>query len=152
MGIVPLPRALQIARERGLDLVEVAPQQTPPVCRLMDYGRYKYEQAKKEQKAKKGQKVGLLGEVRLRPKIKEHDLVSKARLVQRLLEEGKKVKVTIVFRGREATHPELGWTVLQKLALNLKGVAGMEKSPTIEGEDNLVVIFSPLKRKEEKGA
>lgn len=145
IGVVPLQRALQFAQEKGLDLVEVAPQQNPPVCRIMDYGKYKYEQAKKEQKAKKSQKG--MAEVRISPKIKENDLLSKARLVQRLLEEGKKVKVSIVFHGREISHPELGWKVLQQLALSLKGIAGVEKPPTMEEEEgNLTVIFTALKK------
>jgi len=111
---------LQIAQEHGLDLVEVSPTVIPPVCRLLDYGKYKYEQAKKERKVKKSQKVGLLKEVRFRPKIEEHDLQAKIRTVRKLLEEGNKVRVSVRFRGREVIYPELGWKVLQKVVEALK--------------------------------
>ncbi len=139
---MPLHRALEIAQGQGLDVVEVAAQQSPPVCRVMDYGRYKYEQAKKEHKAKRGQRSGLLSEVRLRPRIKEQDLETKARLVQRLLGEGNKVKVVVVFRGREGAHPELGWKAMQKLSQFLKGKAAVEKEPNME-EQNLTIVFTP---------
>lgn len=111
---------MQIAQEHGLDLVEVSPTVIPPVCRLLDYGKYKYEQAKKERKVKKSQKVGLLKEVRFRPKIEEHDLQAKIRTVRKLLEEGNKVRVSVRFRGREVIYPELGWKVLQKVVEALK--------------------------------
>ena len=101
LGILPIFEALQIARERGLDLVEIAPTASPPVCRLLDYGKYKYEQTKKERKVRKSQRVGLLREVRFRPKIEEHDLQAKIRTVKKLLEEGNKVRVRVRFRGRE---------------------------------------------------
>jgi len=139
---MPVVKALALARQHDLDLVEVAPHQNPPVCRLLDYGKYKYEQAKK---AKKAQQAGSLSEIRLRPRIKEHDIMAKAKQVLRLLEEGSKVKVTIQFRGREVTHPELGWRALQVLAQHLKGNAAVEKPPALEGESQLTVIFSPLK-------
>ena len=111
---------MQLAREHGLDLVEVSPTVIPPVCRLLDYGKYKYEQSKKERKVKRSQKIGLLREVRFRPKIEEHDLQAKIRTIRKLLEEGSKVRVSVRFRGREVIYPELGWKVLQKVAEALK--------------------------------
>lgn len=148
MGVVPFFRALQMAREHGVDLVQVASQAVPPVCKILDYGRYKYEQAKKEKEARKGQHVVGIREIRLRTKIKEHDLEAKARLVERLLTEGNKVKVTVVFRGREVTHQELGWKLIKNLAQSVKGPGGVEGPPATEG-GSLVLIFSP--RRETKG-
>ena len=142
LGVMPLRRALEIAQGQELDVVEVAAQQSPPVCRVMDYGRYKFEQSKKEHKAKRGQRSGSLSEVRLRPRVKEHDLETKARLVQRLLAEGCKVKVVVVFRGREGAHPELGWKAMQKLSQFLKGKAAVEREPNME-EQNLTMVFTP---------
>lgn len=141
---MPTPQALQMARERGMDLVEVAATARPPVCRLMDYGRYKFEQAKKERLARKGHRGGMIRELRVRPKITGHDLEGKARLVKRLLNEGDKVKVSVFFRGREITHPDLGWKVLQQLAQAVKEVAMVDAMPTMQG-NSLVVIFSPGK-------
>ncbi|MFC1909612.1 translation initiation factor IF-3, partial [Chloroflexota bacterium] len=114
LGIMLLEQAREVARKQFLDLVEVAPTAEPPVCRLLDYGKFKYEQAKKEHEAKKGQKVSLLREVRLRPKIGNHDFEAKARTAKKLLTSGDKVKVTIMFRGREITHPELGRKLLHR--------------------------------------
>ena len=130
LGILPRLQALEIAREQGLDLVEVASTATPPVCRLLDYGKYKYEQTKKERKAKKGQKVGLLKEIRFRPKIEEHDLQAKIRAVRKLLGEGNKVKLLVRFRGREIIYPELGWKILKKVAETLKDEAVVGNHPT----------------------
>jgi len=142
LGIMPLSQALEMARKHNLDLVEVAPTAVPPVCRLLDYGKYKYEQAKKERELRKSQKVSLLREVRLRPKIDNHDFESKVRLVKKLLDEGDKVKVAVRFRGREITHPELGWRLLQRMTESLQGVAAIAKQPVIE-ERNINVILSP---------
>jgi translation initiation factor IF-3 len=141
LGIMPLSQALETARKHNLDLVEVAPTAVPPVCRLLDYGKYKYEQAKKERELRKSQKVSLLREVRLRPKIDNHDFESKVRLVKKLLDEGDKVKVAVRFRGREITHPELGWRLLQRMTESLQGVAAIAKQPVIE-ERNINVILS----------
>ncbi len=132
--------ALRIANERGLDLVEVAPTASPPVCRLMDYGKYKYEQTKKEREAKKNQKIVLLKEMRLRPKIDEHDLEFKTKLVQKFLEEGDKVKVTVVFRGREMAHPQLGREVLDAVVDKLKSVANVERTPLMEGKAMSMIL------------
>jgi len=140
---MPLDQAREVARNRGLDLVEVAPTATPPVCRLLDYGKYKYEQAKKEREARKGQKIVLLREVRLRPKIGDHDFEAKARLAKKLLDAGDKVKVTILFRGREVTHPEIAWKLLQRMAETLKDTATVEGQPLMEGR-RMHVVMAPI--------
>jgi translation initiation factor IF-3 len=135
-------QARETARKRGLDLVEVAPTSVPPVCRLLDYGRYKYEQQKKEQLAKKSQKVSVTREIRLRPKIGIHDFEAKARTARKLLVDGNKVKVTLLFRGREITHPDLGWKVLQRMAETLSEVAYAERQPLMEGR-RMDIILAP---------
>jgi translation initiation factor IF-3 len=140
LGIMPLDQAREVARNRNLDLVEVAATAVPPVCRLLDYGKYKYEQAKKEREAKKGQKVVSLREVRLRPKIGDHDFDAKARLARKLITGGDKVKITIMFRGREVTHPELAWKLLQRMAEELKDIAAVEGQPLMEGRRMHVVM------------
>ena len=123
LGIMPVVQAMEIARKQNLDMVEVAPTAAPPVCRLLDYGKFKYEQAKKEREARRSQKTSLLRQVRLRPKIDNHDFEAKARTVKKLLLSGDKVKVTVMFRGREITHPEIGWRLLQRMSESLKEVA-----------------------------
>jgi translation initiation factor IF-3 len=133
IGIMTSMQALNLARERGLDLVEVSPMAVPPVCRLMDWGRYKYEQAKKENEARKHQKTVELKEIRMRPRTDEHDLGVKVRKIEEFLAEGDKVKVSVVFRGREMAHPELGRVVLDKVASGLKGVGQLERAPIMEG-------------------
>ena len=149
LGVVPSSQALQIAREHELDLVEVAPTASPPVCKIIDYGKYKYEQAKKERKAKKGQKVGLLREVRLRPKIEDHDLQGKIKITRKLLGEGSKVKVRVRFRGRERVYPEMGVKVLQKLTESLKDVAMVSNWST--GEiGNMFAVLAPVSREKSK--
>lgn len=142
LGVMTLADAREVAKKHGLDLVEVAPTSAPPVCRLLDYGRFKYEQAKKEQQAKKGQKVSLLREIRLRPKIGIHDFEAKARTARKLLTDGSKVKVTLMFRGRETTHPELGWKVLQRMVESLSDMASMERQPIMEGR-RMNIIMAP---------
>lgn len=137
-----LIQALQLAKEQGLDLVDVAPTVTPPVCRLMDYGRYKYQQAKKEREAHKSQKSALLREIRVRPKISEHDLEAKIRLVGRLLAEGDRVRVSIFFRGREIAHPEIGKQILQKMIIRLNETAAVNQPLGVEG-NKLSITFSP---------
>ncbi len=144
LGIMPLAEAQESARKYSLDLVEVAPTAAPPVCRLLDYGKYKYEQAKKEQEARKNQKISLLREVRLRPKIGGHDFEAKARIARKLLANGAKVKVTIMFRGREITHPELGFKLLQRMSESLHDVAAVEKQPAMDGRQmNTILIPGP---------
>jgi len=143
LGIMPLYQAREVARENNLDLVEVAATAIPPVCRLLDYGKYKYEQTKKEREAKKGQKVSLLREVRLRPKVGDHDFEAKSRSARKLLEGGNKVKVTVMFRGREITHPEIGRRLVERMAESLKEVASIEKQPLIYGR-RMAAILSPV--------
>ncbi len=143
LGIMPMSQALEMARRHDLDLVEVAPTAKPPVCRLLDYGKYKYEQSKKEREQRKNQKVSMLREVRIRPKIGSHDFESKTRSVRKLLGEGDKVKITVRFRGREITHPEIAWGLLQRMTESLQGVAAIARQPVIEGR-SMTVILAPL--------
>lgn len=140
LGILSTPDAMRMARERGVDLVEVAPNAVPPVCRLLDYGKYKYEQTKREREARKHQKGSELKEVRLTPKTDEHDLLFKARTVQRFLVDGDKVKVTVRFKGREMAHPQLGRQVLEFIAQNVKGSGAVERMPLMEGRAMHMII------------
>ncbi len=146
MGIMPRLQALETARKHGFDLVEVAPTAVPPVCRLLDYGKYKYEQAKKERELKKSQRVSLLREVRFRPNIDDHDFEAKIRTIRKLLDEGDKVKVTVRFRGREITHPELGWRLLQRVSEALEGAVAIARQPVVEGR-SMTVILAPMGQK-----
>ena len=155
LGVMSLRSARQIAEERHMDLVEVAPNGKPPVCRIMNYGKYRYEQQKREKEAKKKQKVLTLKEVKLRPNIEDHDFYVKMKAAERFLEEGSKVKVTIMFRGREMSHPEQGLSILERLADDLKDVAVIENQPKMEGR-NMHMLIAPLpqavkKKKEEQG-
>ena len=140
LGVFPVPEALSIARERGLDLVEVAPTAVPPVCRLLDYGRFKYEQEKKEREARKNQKTVLMKEIRLRPKTDEHDIEFKAKQIERFVEEGDKVKVTIRFRGREMVHPNVGRQLLEVVADRVKDHAMVERMPLMEGNTMTMIL------------
>ena len=149
LGVMPTIKALQIAMEQNLDLVEVASTSEPPVCRLLDYGRYRYEQTKKQRKGRQGQRASLLKEIRIKPRVQEHDLETKIRLARRMLEEGDKVRVFVVFRGREITHPELGLKALQKVAEGLKNVAGFDGSPSMEGRI-MSLVLSPVSTKQAK--
>lgn len=137
-----LPQALELAREHELDLVEISPTAVPPVCKILDYGKYKYEQTKKERKAKKGQKTGLLKEVRFRPKIEEHDLQSKIKKVKEFIEEGNKVRIVVRFRGREIIYPELGWKVLRKVAEELVGKV-VVSNEIVRNARNIALTLSP---------
>jgi translation initiation factor IF-3 len=149
LGIMPIAQAREMARRRDLDILEVAPTSVPPVCRLIDYGRYKYEQAKKEREIKKSQRLSVLREVRLRPKIGEHDLESKARTIKKLLTDGDKVRVTMMFRGREITHPDIGWGLLKKIVDQMKGLAMIEKQPAMEGQ-RMFIILTPVSGQQAK--
>ena len=140
---MPLEQAREVARNNNLDLVEVAATSVPPVCRLRDYGKHKYDQAKKGREAKKSQKITMLREVRLRPKIGDHDFQAKVRLARRLLDGGDKVKVTVMFRGRENTHPEIAWRLLQRMAELLNDVASVEGQPLMVGR-RMNVVMGPL--------
>ncbi|WP_084666358.1 translation initiation factor IF-3 [Thermanaeromonas toyohensis] len=142
LGIMPLREALRIAQEQGLDLVEVAPQARPPVCRIMDFGKYKYEQSKREREARKKQRTVDIKEIKLRPGIEEHDFKVKARNTLRFLEDGDKVKVTVMFRGREISHAELGEKLCWRLAEEVAERASVERPPKLEGR-NMVMILAP---------
>jgi len=140
---MPLAEALRRAQEADLDLVEVAPQANPPVCRLLDYGKFRYVQAKKQREARKGQRSGIVREVRFRPRIGEHDMEAKTRQVRKLLSEGSKVKVSVMFRGREITHPELGVNLLKRVVDSVKDGSRLEKAPSLEGRF-LSIILAPV--------
>lgn len=142
LGIIPIKQALKIAGEKGLDLVEVAPTAKPPVCRIMDYGKYRFEQSKREKEARKNQKIISIKEVKLRPNIEEHDFETKAKNAEKFLKSGDKVKVTIMFRGREITHPDLGKQLCMKMADFMQQVATIEKLPKVEGK-NMTMILTP---------
>lgn len=139
-GVVPLYEAHRIAQERGLDLVEVAATAIPPVCRLMDYGKFKFEQDKKEREARKNQKVSLLKEIRMGPATDAHDLDTKARQIAKFVQEGDKVKVTVRFRGRQMAHPQLGRQVLDGIVSKLQGVASVERAPLVEGRAMSMIL------------
>ncbi len=134
VGVMAPARALEIARERDLDLVEISPNANPPVCKLMDYGRYKYEQAKKENEARKNQKTITLKEIRLSPRTDEHDVDVKTRKIQEFLAEGDRVRVSVKFRGAELRHPDIGRKLLDGIAEDLKGTVVIERSPMMEGK------------------
>jgi translation initiation factor IF-3 len=142
IGIVPTREALARAREQGLDLVEVAPNSDPPVCRMMDYGKFLYEKSKRERKARRAQKTVEVKEIRLRPKTGEHDVDFKVRDAERFLKDGCKVKVRVRFRGREITYPEIGRELLQEFAQRLSRVAEVESAPQMEGR-SMLMILSP---------
>lgn len=142
LGIMSGREAQQLAYEKHLDLVEIAPTAKPPVCRIMDYGKYRYEQQKREKESRKKQKTFDIKEVKLRPSIEEHDFNVKFKNAVRFLEDGDKVKVTIMFRGRELSHPELGEVLLNKMAAQLKEMAVVERQPKLEGK-NMIMIVAP---------
>ena len=142
LGIMSGRAAQQLAVERHLDLVEIAPTAKPPVCKIMDYGKFRYEQQKREKEARKKQKTFDIKEVKLRPGIEDHDFNVKYKNAVRFLEDGDKVKVTIMFRGRELSHPELGEVLLNKMAEQLKQIAVVARVPKLEGT-NMIMIVSP---------
>ena len=145
LGVLSLDAALRIANEKGLDLVEVAPQASPPVCRLMDYGRYKFETIKREKDQRRKQNVTKLKEMKLRPKVAEHDFQTKFKGLKQFLEAGEKVKVTIMFRGREMVHQEIGRKILERVADDAKQFAVIERQPLLEGK-NLFMILAPSRQ------
>lgn len=142
LGIVPIREALALAEEKGVDLVEVAPSAKPPVCRMMDYGKFKFEQSKREKESRKKQKIISIKEVKMRPNIEEHDFQTKAKNARKFLTAGDKLKFTIMFRGRQITHPELGEKLCIQLAKELSDISSVEKSPKVEGR-NMVMILVP---------
>ena len=141
-GIVPIEEALRLAEENGLDLVEVAPNSTPPVCRIMDYGKYRYQQSKKTKDAKKKQTVILVKEVKLRPKTEEHDIQYKTENIKRFLAEGNRVKVTIQFRGREIAHPNMANRVVDRVMEGIEGLGLVDQRPKMEGR-RMIFILRP---------
>jgi translation initiation factor IF-3 len=145
LGVLSLDAALRIASEKGLDLVEVAPQASPPVCRLIDYGRYKFETIKKEKDQRRKQNVTKLKEMKLRPKVAEHDFQTKFKGLKQFLEAGEKVKVTIMFRGREMVHQDIGRRILDRVADDAKQFAVVERAPLLEGK-NLFMILAPSRQ------
>ena len=145
LGIMATRDAVRIAEEHHLDLVEISPQARPPVCKILDYGKYRYEQQKREKEARKKQKVFEIKEVKLRPGIEDHDFDVKFKNAVRFLADGNKVKVTIMFRGREMSHPELGEVLLDKMAAQLGDTAVVEKKPKIEGR-NMTMVVAPKQK------
>ena len=142
LGIMPTREALKLAEEKQLDLVEIAPQAKPPVCRIMDFGKYKYEQSKREKEARKKQKIVEVKEVKMRPNIEDHDFNVKAKNAARFLNDGDKVKATMIFRGREIVHTQLGRVLLVRLAEDLKEICNVERQPKLEGK-NMIMILTP---------
>jgi translation initiation factor IF-3 len=145
-GIMPTVQAIEIARGQGLDLVEVAPQAAPPVVKIMDYGKYKFENEKKVRDSRKKQKQLKLKEIRMQPKIDDHDLDFKSKHIREFLGEGNKVKVTVRFRGRELAHTELGLDVLKDVLKRIEGEYAMDKSPAMEGRF-MSMVLSPKAKK-----
>jgi translation initiation factor IF-3 len=148
VGVVDIEVALQMADEVGLDLVEIAPEANPPVCKIMDFGKYKYEIAQKAREARQNQTHIVVKEVRMRPKIETHDYETKRNHIEKFLKGGDKVKVTMQFRGREQTRPELGYKILQRLAEDVAEIAFVEFAPKQEGR-NMTMVLGPTKRKTE---
>jgi translation initiation factor IF-3 len=148
VGIVPTDQALKLAQEADLDLVEVAPTARPPVCKLMDYGKFKYENAQKAREARRNQTNVIIKEMKLRPKIDAHDYETKKGHVVRFLKQGDKVKITIMFRGREQHRPELGFRLLQRLAEDVTDLGFVESNPKQDGR-NMIMVLGPHKKKAE---
>ncbi|MDE3112281.1 MAG: translation initiation factor IF-3, partial [Chloroflexota bacterium] len=144
LGVVPTPRALALAQSEGFDLIEVAPNAVPPVCRVGDYGKLRYENQQKEREAKKKQQKVTWKEVRIAPKIDEHDLDTKIKTATRLLQHGDKMKLVVRFRGRELAHPERGRVLLLEMAERLKDVAVVERPPLLEGRQ-MIMVMNPVR-------
>jgi translation initiation factor IF-3 len=140
VGVLPLAEALEMARAKELNLVEVAPNAVPPVCRILDFGKYKYEEEKKERAARKNQHTSELKELRLRPRTDEHDLQVRARAARRFLEEGHKVRLVVRFRGRESTHPEVARAQINHIAERLSDIAVVERAPEMEGRGMYAIL------------
>jgi translation initiation factor IF-3 len=144
LGVLLTVDALRKAEDFGLDLVEVAPTADPPVCRIMDYGKFKYQQSKKAHDARKKQNIMHIKEVKVSPKTEDHDVQNKVKHIRRFLEGGDKAKVTMIFRGREITYIEIGRKILDKIALGIEDIGVIEQKPTLEGR-NMVMIIAPQK-------
>ena len=147
LGIMPPPAALAIAKQKGLDLVEISPTAVPPVCRIMDFGKYQYQEQKRSREAKKHQRVIEVKEIKFRPKVDEHDYDFKKKHIERFLADGDKVKATIFFRGREMAHPEIGRRILERLIGELSEVAMAEAAPRQEGNQMHVILTGRAGRK-----
>ncbi|OFZ17935.1 MAG: translation initiation factor IF-3 [Bdellovibrionales bacterium GWB1_55_8] len=145
VGVVPTQQALQMAREKGLDLMEVSPNAQPPVCKICDYGKFKYEKKKKEHQARKKQTVIKVKEVQLRPQTDVHDLEYKFRNIRQFLEDGDKAKITIMFRGREITYVDQGFKIMRDLAERVKDIGSIEAPPKLEGK-KLIMVLAPGKK------
>ncbi len=146
VGIIPTSEALRMAQERGLDLVEVAPGAEPPVCRIMDFGKFKYQQQKKQQEARKKQTVIQLKEIKVRPKTDEHDYQTKLKHIRRFLDAGDRCKVTVFFRGREIVHKDRGLTILSRIVEDLGELAKTEQEPKSEGRTMTMLLAPQLKK------
>jgi translation initiation factor IF-3 len=146
LGVMPTHLALEAARNRALDLVEVAPSAKPPVCKIMDFGKFRYVQKKRQQEAKKNQTIVLIKEIKFRPKIEDHDFGFKVNHILRFLNEGNKVKVTVMFRGREIAHKDLGREILVRVAKDTSEVSQVESATKVEGR-NMVMVLAPKKSK-----
>ncbi len=142
IGVIPTYKAIAVANDFGLDLVEISPNAAPPVCKIMDYGRYKYEQTKKKQEAKKKQTTFQLKEIKVRPKTGEHDLTTKINHIKKFLDKKDKVKVTVIFRGREITLTQLGRQLLEKIVQETEEIAIVEQPPKFEGR-TMVMVLAP---------
>ena len=140
LGVVSLKEALEVAGEKKLDLVLVAPNAKPPVCKIMNYGKYKFEQAKKEKEAKKKQKTTEIKEIRITPNIEEHDFGFKAKNARKFIEDGNKVKITVRFKGREVNNSKLGEDVLDRFIENLSDIANVDKKPKLEGRNMFIML------------
>jgi translation initiation factor IF-3 len=151
LGIRPLPEALTAAREQGLDLVEVAANADPPVCRIMDFGKWKYEQDQRRKESRKKASNVVIKEMKFRPKIDDHDYETKMKHVERFLAEGSKVKLTIMFRGREMAHPEIGRRILEKVAERVNDLAAIEAAPRQDGR-NMTMVLNPIRKPGSKPA
>ncbi len=147
LGIMPPPAALAIAKQKGLDLVEISPTAVPPVCRIMDFGKYQYQEQKRTREAKKHQRVIEVKEIKFRPKVDAHDYDFKKKHIERFLANGDKVKATIFFRGREMAHPEIGRRILERLIGELSDVAVPEATPRMEGNQMHVILGARAGRK-----
>ncbi|MBP8675129.1 translation initiation factor IF-3 [Acetomicrobium sp.] len=152
VGVIPIEQALQVAESRGLDLVEVAPHANPPVCRVMDYGKYKYQQQKRDKEARKKQKTQTIKEIKMRPKIDEHDYNFKVKAIQRFLRDGHRVKVSVFFRGREMSFLDKGREVLERVARDCDGLGKVDSQPKMEGRYMRMMLVPVLQKSESKSS
>jgi len=146
VGVVGIKEALEKAKAVGLDLVEISPQSDPPVCKILDYGRFKYEQQKKKAEAKKKQKIIEVKEIQLRPMINENDLQVKCRAIKRFLEDGDKVKISLRFRGRELDHQEIGMNLLMRVKESFEAISKVDQMPKLEGKQMLMLLSPKLEK------